>query len=513
MTSARNIAVLSVFSCLFIIGFILMGYEMLGSRYLNPHFGGGITTWAGLISIVLLAMMVGYLTGGYLVDSRPNIDLLSFLCFFAGLSIASMTLFADRLLSTILAIFGDQLIGVLLASAAISFIPVALLSASSPFVVRLLLQDLKTGGMTAGWVYGISTLGNVFGTLITTFAFIPILGTRAITLYFGIALVSLSVIIFIFRNRITLGLGKTSAQAIVTILAFLIIFYPQSLKAAPALDLEAHYPEGPVWHKDKLYYAEMTGNRVAILDKDKPRTFWREKNCGPTSISRYRDNSFLILCHIASKLVILSDNGRKLGEISHIGSKRIFQNPNDSHSDGNGGVFFSDAGVFQKGARASGIVYHLSSKGNLHKVASNLYYANGIAFDSGKQILYVSEHLAGKVWALHLGKDLSVKKRKIVLDISKLWKPKDIDYPETGPDGIELLSDGSIAIAIYGKSTIVVLKENTVTKHEIGAKYVTNIASNGKKLAITGAYSNQLFPFKGRVRIISLPELKNYKIN
>ncbi|MGH1350447.1 MAG: fused MFS/spermidine synthase [Methyloligellaceae bacterium] len=512
MISTRNIAVLSVFSCLFIIGFVLMGYEMLGSRYLNPHFGGGITTWAGLISVVLLAMMVGYLTGGYLVDSRPNIDLLSFLCFFAGLSIASMTLIADQLLSAILAAFGDQLIGVLLAAAAISFVPVALLSASSPFVVRLLLQDLRTGGMTAGWVYGVSTLGNVFGTLVTTFAFIPAFGTRAITLYFGIALISLSIIIFIFRNRITLGLGKTSLQTAVTILAFLIIFNPVSTKAAPALDLDANYPEGPVWHKNKLYYAEMSGNRVAVLEKDKPSTFWSEKKCGPTSISRYGKNSFLVLCHLTAKLVVLSEDGQKLKEISHAGSRRLFQNPNDSHSDGKGGVFFSDAGIFQKGAKASGIVYHLSPEGRLHKVAENLYYANGIAFDAEKQILYVSEHLAGKVWALHIRKDLSIKKKEMLLDISTLWKASDIDYAETGPDGIELLGNGAIAVAIYGKSTILILHNNSASKYEIGAKFVTNIAGNGKKIAITGSHSNQIYPYRGRVRIIAISDMKEYLI-
>ncbi len=511
MITTRNIAVLSVFSCLFIIGFTLMGYEMLGSRYLNPHFGGGITTWAGLISVVLFAMMVGYLTGGYLVDSRPNIDLLSFLCFFAGLSIASMTLIANQLLEAILLTFGDQLIGVLLAAAAISFIPVALLSASSPFVVRLLLQDLRTGGMTAGWVYGVSTLGNVFGTLVTTFALIPAFGTKTITLYFGLALISLSIIIFIFRNRITFALGKSSLHAAVILLAFLVISIPEKTQAAPALDLNANYPEGPIWHNTKLYYAEMSSDRVAVLDQDKPRTFWKEKNCGPTSISRYQGNSFLILCHLAAKLVILSDQGKKLREISHLNSRRLFQNPNDSHSDGDGGVFFSDAGIFQKGAKPSGIVYHLNAKGRLHKIVGGLYYANGIAYNDSKRILYVSEHLAGKVWALHLNKDMSIKKRQVLLDISKIWKQQEIDYAETGPDGIELLKDGTIAIAIYGKSTIVILKNNRIAKHNIGTKFVTNIAGNGKKLAITGSHTNQIYPFRGRVRVISAPDLKEYR--
>ena len=33
----------------FLTGAIVMSFEMLGSRYLNPYFGSGIYTWAALI--------------------------------------------------------------------------------------------------------------------------------------------------------------------------------------------------------------------------------------------------------------------------------------------------------------------------------------------------------------------------------------------------------------------------------------------------------------------------------
>ena len=52
----------------FFVGSVLMGFEMLGSRYLFPYFGGGIGTWAGLISTVLCALTIGYFVGGAFVD-------------------------------------------------------------------------------------------------------------------------------------------------------------------------------------------------------------------------------------------------------------------------------------------------------------------------------------------------------------------------------------------------------------------------------------------------------------
>ena len=52
----------------FVTGAIVMSFEMLGSRYLNPYFGSGIYTWASLISTVLAALTVGYFLGGWLAD-------------------------------------------------------------------------------------------------------------------------------------------------------------------------------------------------------------------------------------------------------------------------------------------------------------------------------------------------------------------------------------------------------------------------------------------------------------
>src|SRR6266566_2720332 len=60
----------------FVTGAIVMSFEMLGSRYLNPYFGSGIYTWASLISTVLAALTVGYFAGGLVADRRPSAPVL-----------------------------------------------------------------------------------------------------------------------------------------------------------------------------------------------------------------------------------------------------------------------------------------------------------------------------------------------------------------------------------------------------------------------------------------------------
>ena len=70
--SARPAFAATIYLVAFVTGAIVMSFEMLGSRYLNPYFGSGIYTWASLISTVLAALCVGYFIGGVAADRYPS---------------------------------------------------------------------------------------------------------------------------------------------------------------------------------------------------------------------------------------------------------------------------------------------------------------------------------------------------------------------------------------------------------------------------------------------------------
>src|SRR5262249_59894643 len=65
-------AAVTIYAVAFVTGAIVMSFEMLGSRYLNPYFGSGIYTWAALISTVLIALMAGYFLRGALADRTAS---------------------------------------------------------------------------------------------------------------------------------------------------------------------------------------------------------------------------------------------------------------------------------------------------------------------------------------------------------------------------------------------------------------------------------------------------------
>jgi len=174
-----------IYAVAFITGAIVMSFEMLGSRYLNPYFGSGIYTWAALISTVLMALTVGYFLGGALADRTPSPAVLALTVIVGSLYLLALPSFAQVVLEFILASIDDIRAGSLTSALALMFFPVTFLGMYSPFAIRLLLRSAQRSGRVSGAVYGISTAGSIVGTLGTTFVLIPTIGSRAITLMLG----------------------------------------------------------------------------------------------------------------------------------------------------------------------------------------------------------------------------------------------------------------------------------------------------------------------------------------
>jgi len=188
---------LSIYVCAFLVGAVLMGFEMLGSRYLFPFFGGGIGTWASLISTVLCALAIGYFAGSAIVARHPSQRVIAVAILIAAAYLALVPATADPVMEAILNSLGDGPTATLTASTALLLVPLTLLGTFSPIAVSLLTRSADQAGRVAGLVYGVSTIGNVVGTLLTTFMLIPTIGSRAITYYFALVLALCAGVLFL----------------------------------------------------------------------------------------------------------------------------------------------------------------------------------------------------------------------------------------------------------------------------------------------------------------------------
>jgi hypothetical protein len=191
----------AIYANAFIVGGVLMGFEMLGSRYLFPYFGGGIGTWASLISTVLCALAIGYFAGSAIVTQFPSQRTIGLFILIAAGYLACVPATADLVMGRILDGLGDGPLATLTASTALLLVPLSLLGTFSPIAVSLLTRSAEDAGRVAGLVYGVSTIGNVVGTLFTTFTLIPAVGSRAITYIFAAVLAGCAGVLFLPFGR------------------------------------------------------------------------------------------------------------------------------------------------------------------------------------------------------------------------------------------------------------------------------------------------------------------------
>ncbi|MGH7904739.1 MAG: spermidine synthase, partial [Candidatus Dormibacteraceae bacterium] len=181
----------------FVAGMASLGVEFGASRLLAPYFGTSLYVWGLLIGLVLIYLSVGYLLGGRLADRHPRPEVMFQLTAWAALWIGIIPLVSYPVLVASQRGFATLSVGLvagtLLAVVLLFAVPVILLGCVSPFAIRLLLQDVETGGRTAGRVYGISTVGSILGTFLPVFWFIPTYGTRATLAGFSVVLLGISI--------------------------------------------------------------------------------------------------------------------------------------------------------------------------------------------------------------------------------------------------------------------------------------------------------------------------------
>jgi len=145
-----------------------------------------------------VALMLGYLIGGALVDRTMSPRLCGALLVVAGVYLFSIPLWVDPLFAGMLTTVGDGMTGIILAAAILLLLPLTLMSVFTPFAVRLLLTSVTVGGRLVGFVYGISTVGNVLGTLIVTFTLVPMFGSRTLTMVFAAVTAACGVIMIVW---------------------------------------------------------------------------------------------------------------------------------------------------------------------------------------------------------------------------------------------------------------------------------------------------------------------------
>lgn len=184
------------------LGVLSMGFQLLASRLLNPHFGSSIIVWAWLISTFLTAFSAGSMVGGWISNLPPVPRRRGQLVatWLALLSLA-LTAFAARpMLDWIEVAFPDAQVALLVSCVSLFLLPVTALSTLGPQCVQFLAGHGMPPGKASGVVYGVSTLGNIAGVMLTAFVLIPHFPISVLLyIWLAVAAVGLAVLLRLLR--------------------------------------------------------------------------------------------------------------------------------------------------------------------------------------------------------------------------------------------------------------------------------------------------------------------------
>jgi len=185
-----------------LLGILSMGFQLLASRLLNPFFGSSLIVWAWLISTFLAAFSVGSILGGW-ISNAPTSQRIRAQWIAGAVAVGSLAFtafFGRAVLGQIEIAFTEITTGLLVACLGLFFLPVTTLSSFGPQCVQFLAGRGTPPGKASGLVYGVSTLGNIAGVMLTAFVLIPHLPVSTLLyLWLGVALVNLSCLIMLLR--------------------------------------------------------------------------------------------------------------------------------------------------------------------------------------------------------------------------------------------------------------------------------------------------------------------------
>lgn len=191
----------TVFTLAFTSGFIIMSIELLGGRILAPYFGSSIYVWGSIITVFMVSLSIGYLTGGHLSLNSPRLNRYGLFFLLAAVTTVPLIIFGNDMMDWVFLRVADPRYGSLLAATLLFFIPTAILGMIAPYSVRLLVQEAHQSGRVAGGLYFVSTLGSALGTLLTSFYFVLLFEINAILMTMAVVL-TLCFIIAVAVDRV-----------------------------------------------------------------------------------------------------------------------------------------------------------------------------------------------------------------------------------------------------------------------------------------------------------------------
>ena len=223
---------LLITSCVFVIGFVSLGYEIIWMRTIIHYLQAEIYVFSAVLCVYLLGYASGVFIGSRLAKRILNCHGVFGIVFqLVGISGILYIPFLVSIVESdfIMGPFATYLYGFngyvicLFYSLILFLVPSILMGICFPFLVQMMRKRALKAGDTVARAYGINTIGSVLGTLCAGFVFIPLVGSQAsIQLFGAISLFMGFAVIFVYGGRLL----KTISAGLALVGAITIIITP-----------------------------------------------------------------------------------------------------------------------------------------------------------------------------------------------------------------------------------------------------------------------------------------------
>jgi MFS family permease len=176
--------------------------EIAAGRLLAPFVGVSLTTYTGIIGVILAGIALGAWLGGRAADRLGPERLIGPTFAAGGLAAIASVPIVDTVGRMGL---GGEFGGIVVLAAAGFVLPATILSAVGPMIVRASLTDLGTSGSLVGRLSAIGTAGAITGTFVTGFVLLGLVPTRPLIAGVGAILIGVGAV-----TALTLRQGRSA---------------------------------------------------------------------------------------------------------------------------------------------------------------------------------------------------------------------------------------------------------------------------------------------------------------
>lgn len=203
--------------------------------------------------------------------------------------------------------------------------------------------------------------------------------------------------------------------------------------------------EGPAFDRaGNLYCSDIPYGRIFRVSPEGRFELAFRYDGRPNGLAFHSDGRLFIADQRKGLLALDLERGR-IETILDSGFAEPFRGLNDLIFAKNGDLYFSDQG--QSGLqKPNGGLYRLSAEGRLDRLLDNIPSPNGMALSGDDSTLYLAVTRANAVWRIPLAhfENGSPTRVGIYLQLSG----------GTGPDGVAMGADGSLAVTHIGLGTV-----------------------------------------------------------